>query len=295
MTAPESSPKPAEAIARIQARWAGHSGELNLPRYQVEIMFKELLTELEAAAIQRGDGQTACADYTEQLDAMRDALSVMRSEGWEHIKNPKTLDAFHSLYEAWDKGLRKRITPPAAKPNETSGATPTAAEAFADFWKKEGSLLDLVYEDAQVGFQNGWEARELNAVRKSSGAAGAGAAEACLAEIRALMPKEWEGMELVWCVLQLKNAAKSTRGVEDGVSRSALLALTDGWVASASCSEDNQHFTEAEAYRVCYKELRALIDTAAKSTRGVEKPWEEMTQQEQAEALQRAKLRKEAP
>lgn len=33
-------------------------------------------------------------------------------------------------------------------------------------------------------------------------------AEHCLAEIRALMPEKWDGMELVWCVIQLKKDAE---------------------------------------------------------------------------------------
>ena len=34
-------------------------------------------------------------------------------------------------------------------------------------------------------------------------AAGSESAEMCLAEIRAMMPREWEGVELPFCVLQL--------------------------------------------------------------------------------------------
>lgn len=149
MTAPESSPKPAEAIAlladcrsvitRAQAMWADREWT-----FETASILKRI--DEQEAAIQRGDGQTKPIEAADGGGT------------WVLIKNGDE---------------------PAAKPNETSGATPRTDAAIVysrvrPFGEPKKAIMfegkELVRADDMAQLE-----RELNAVR----AAGAEAPKQC--------------------------------------------------------------------------------------------------------------------
>lgn len=104
MTAPESSPKPAEAIAPGFSPWTKESAEACLittdgnGKENKRRALRFLIKQATEAAIQRGDGQCS--------------LPV--------VAGVQTSTPAHSLDQNF---MLVHGTPPAAKPNETSGAT----------------------------------------------------------------------------------------------------------------------------------------------------------------------------
>ena len=146
MTAPESSPK--------LSPWTKESAEACLittdgnGKENKRRALRFLIKQATEAAIQRGDGQCS--------------LPV--------VAGVQTSTPAHSLDQNF---MLVHGTPPAAKPNETSGATPSSDELDGMLlFLRTGTGPDLVIKKEIAAALERMSA-ELNAVRKSSGAAGA--------------------------------------------------------------------------------------------------------------------------
>lgn len=257
MTAPESSPKPAEAIAPGFSPWTKESAEACLittdgnGKENKRRALRFLIKQATEAAIQRGDGQTK-------------ALAI-----WERDRALGNAD-LHTAREM--AAALSGETPPAAKPNETSGATPIVATvspgekpmsaetgtAIKEMVTLAAMQVQLSGADKALEIERAHVARlqaELNAVRA------AGAEGKAMSDLAGMTK-----LELVArCFnLQLKldrDAAKSTPG-ESGLSALDFTRLRD-WFADPQRKPAILAFTAGPA-----RDAAAAFESA-KSTPGV--------------------------